>query len=452
MGLWDRVQELLQGNRPKVKETFSLPDKDFEANKGNEIVEEEHQDERYLSTIPGAFPTSRPSSPQIVPSERVERHDVPTQEFNNRRDTTVLPIPSLHTDLAPHLHPLVSRSQTPAFVQTTPSTPVRPPSQRTYQEFKDFDDPWAERYKIYERFPFGRPVSAVQLVSPQSKPLPADRIDSIYRKEWERQQKAKLALEGEQGRPVRIRPQGKCVRLLSSDWSNRVSKAMYSSGAVAQSPNGDALYQKDVITCIKPFAWLNDEIINAYLEVVVRYLEKSTEKGKGPRYHAFSSFFYSTLRQKGYDGVRRWAKRAKIGGERLLEVDMVFVPVHESAHWTLMVVRPADRTIEYFDSLSDHGISSKVNTIKKWLSGELGANFVDDEWSVLSSVSSQQNNGSDCGVFLLTNAKAIALNIEPTAFGANDTTLLRQKIVAEIMNGGLHGDFSPIDSTGTILL
>ncbi|KAJ5106803.1 hypothetical protein N7456_003478 [Penicillium angulare] len=452
MGLWDRIQEFFQGNRPKVTEPFSLPDKDFEASKGSDVAEREHQDERYLSTIPGAFPTSRPSSPQIVPSDLADRHDVPTQEFDNRRDTATLPIPRLHTDLAPHLHPLISPRQKPVPVQAAPSTPVRPPNQRTYQEFKDFDDPWDARSRIYEKFPFGRPVSAVQLVSPQSKPLPADRIESIYRKEWDRQQKARLAQEADEGRPVRIRPQGKCVRLLSSDWSNRVSKAMYASGAVAQSPNGDSLYQKDVITCIKPYAWLNDEIINAYLEVVVRYLERSTEKGKGPRYHAFSSFFYSTLRQKGYDGVRRWAKRAKIGGERLLEVDMVFVPVHEASHWTLMVVRPMDRTIEYFDSLPNRGISSKVNTIKKWLGGELGAKFVDDEWSVLSSASSQQDNGSDCGVFLLTNAKAIALNIEPTAFGANDTTLLRQKIVAEIMNGGLHGDFSPIDPTGTILL
>lgn len=63
-----------------------------------------------------------------------------------------------------------------------------------------------------------------------------------------------------------------------------------------------------------------------------------------------------------------------------------------------------------------------------------------------------QDNGSDCGVFLLTNAKAIALGIEPTAFGAQDTILLRRKIVAEIMNGGLHGELSPIDKAGHLLL
>jgi hypothetical protein len=55
-------------------------------------------------------------------------------------------------------------------------------------------------------------------------------------------------------------------------------------------------------------------------------------------------------------------------------------------------------------------------------------------------------------VFLLTNAKAIALEIEPTAFGPSDTQNLRKKIVAELMNGGLHGDFCPVDRMGNTLL
>jgi Ulp1 family protease len=117
-------------------------------------------------------------------------------------------------------------------------------------------------------------------------------------------------------------------------------------------------------------------------------------------------------------------------------------------------VRPADRAIEYFDSLDRMGRQGarQVKNIKEWLRGELGAKYDDDEWNVLPSVSSQQDNGSDCGVFLLTNAKAIALEIEPTAFGPSDTQNLRKKIVAELMNGGLHGDFCPVDRMGNTLL
>ena len=316
------------------------------------------------------------------------------------------------------------------------------------------DDPWHRQSMMFERLPFGRPVSAVQLFYPQKKPLPNNRIASIYATEWEKREQERILLEGELGRPARIIPQGPCVRRLSREWLDKVSKAMNAKGAVARTLSGDDLYQRDIASCFKPLAWLNDEIINSYLAVIIQYLRESngnTAPNERPHFHAFNSFFYSSLRDKGYQSVRRWANRAKIGGEGLLDVDTVFIPVHEQSHWTLMVVRPADRTIEYFDSLGGHN-GRKVKTIKEWLRGELGAKFVEDEWTVLPSVSSQQDNGSDCGVFLLTNAKAIALNIEPTAFGARDTILLRRKIVAEIINGGLHGEFSPVDKAGTVLL
>lgn len=314
-------------------------------------------------------------------------------------------------------------------------------------------DPWDERSRLYENNPFGRPVSAVRLFTPK-KSLPKGRVTSIYTKEWETRKKQKISIEDELGRPGRIVLTGEAVRPLSKEWAHTIARAMRANKAVAKSLAGDDLTARDIATCVRPLEWLNDEIINSYLDVIVQYLREAADNtgpAVTPRFHAFNTFFYSTLRQKGYDGVRRWAKRAKINGEGLLGVDMVFVPVHESSHWTLMVVRPADRTIEYFDSLGSRG-ARQVGVIKEWLRGELGSKFVEDEWSILPSVSSQQDNGSDCGVFLLTNAKAVALNIEPTAFGARDTTTLRQKIIAEIMNGGLHGEFNPADAAGNVLL
>lgn len=226
------------------------------------------------------------------------------------------------------------------------------------------------------------------------------------------------------------------------------------SQVVATSLTGDEICQKDIITCVRPLAWLNDEIINSYLGFLVQYLRELNgnlgPKDK-PRFHSFNTFFYSTLRDKGYSGVARWARRAKIGGQDLLNVDTVFIPVHEINHWTLMVVRPADRTIEYFDSLGSAG-AGQVSRIKKWLHGELGEQYKEEDWTALASSSSQQDNMSDCGVFLLMNAKAIALGIEPTAFGPSHTALLRRKIVAELMNGGLHGEFIPQDPAGLLLL
>lgn len=222
-------------------------------------------------------------------------------------------------------------------------------------------------------------------------------------------------------------------------------KEMPNSKQIATTLSGDPLTKHTFATCYTPLAWLNDEIINAYLALLTSYLRESTGNAgrhDKPRFHAFNSFFFSNLRDKGYESVRRWATRAKIGGKDLLDVDTVFIPVHHASHWTLIVVKPTARTIEHFDSLGS--LSARhVGVVQEWLRMELGSNYVPSEWRVLPSCSPQQDNGSDCGVFLLSTAKAVALDIDPMSYGANDTPLLRRKICAELLNGGLDGDFVP---------
>ncbi|CBF84207.1 hypothetical protein AN2689.2 [Aspergillus nidulans FGSC A4] len=301
-------------------------------------------------------------------------------------------------------------------------------------------DPWAQP----RDFTKGTPRSAVKLVKPKIEPVPDGRSESIYAKEYEEMQKMKKLEYGPVGRQV---PEGVAVRPLPDNWKARLKDLKKKAHwvEVATTPSGESLTRDDIDTCLTPMAWLNDEVINSYLGLIVNHMRH--ENGNAgrhdkPRYHAFNTFFFSNLRDKGYDSVKRWAKRAKIGGKDLLDVDTVFIPVHNKAHWTLIVVKPSARTIEHFDSLGS--LSRRhVETVKGWLRGELGDLYDDDEWEVLPSESPQQDNGSDCGVFLLTTAKAVALNIEPLAYGARDTPLLRQKIVAELINGGFEGDFTP---------
>lgn len=306
-------------------------------------------------------------------------------------------------------------------------------------------------------FPFGRPVSAVRLFTP-GRALPPGRTESIYAAEWrkiEEEERKKAALESPEALG-RIRPSGPAVRPLSENWEAKVAElqSLPSTRQVATTLAGDPLLKKDVVTCYQPVAWLNDEMINSYLAVLIDYLRrKHNNAGRNdkPKFHAFNSFFFSNLRDKGYTSVRRWAQRAKIGGESLLNVDMVLIPVHDSAHWTLMVVSPTSKTIEYFDSLGEP-TARHIGKVKEWLKGELAARYVEDEWTAVPCVSPQQNNGSDCGVFLLSTAKAVAIGLEPQSYGAKDIPLLRRKIVAELMAGGLSGEFDPVDKMGDVLM
>ncbi|KAJ5497137.1 Peptidase C48 SUMO/Sentrin/Ubl1 [Penicillium fimorum] len=408
--------------------------------------------------IPGAFPLTPPESPTLVVSQGVaiEDEDVPPKGWEFM-DMDARATPALVTDLGTHLHPRLPPYTPPLpIARRIPSPRPTEAPEPAEKDRMDIDDPWDQQAQQDARLPHG-PVSAVQLFYAQKRPIPANRMASWYEAEFQRREKERLARERDLRRPTRVRPTGQPVRPISPDWLARLQRALQSGQgqAVARSLAGDDLYQRDIVTCIRPEAWLNDEIINAYLGLLVHYLRQSHGNlgpKERPRFHAFNTFFYSTLRDKGYDGVRRWANRAKIGGEGLLDVDTVFIPVHESSHWTLMVIRPEERTIEYFDSLGSRG-ARQVKNVKRWLRGELGPKYRDDEWTVLPSVSSQQDNGSDCGVFLLTNAKAITVGVEPTSIGPRHITLLRRKIVAELMNGGLHGEFNPRDkATGEVLL
>ena len=198
--------------------------------------------------------------------------------------------------------------------------------------------------------------------------------------------------------------------------------------------------------------WLNDEVISGYLQAVVDYGHRAMghPRGAKPRMHAFSPFFYTTLKERGYDAVKRWSARGKIGGNDLKTVEYVFIPCNPTrSHWTLIVVSPIRKTIEVFDSM--HGSSlDKVDTTKKWLKGELGRSYIDSEWTVIEDPvyrdkgkGPTQNNHSDCGVFAVTTAKMLVLGVDPMAVSAEDMPLQRRRVVAELLNGGFSGDFEP---------
>ncbi|KAI1989399.1 hypothetical protein LOZ51_005212 [Ophidiomyces ophidiicola] len=277
----------------------------------------------------------------------------------------------------------------------------------------------------------GRPVSSVRLFNPLGPIQPS----IVTNKLKDSNHSTEL--------PV---TQAFIVQPLTTKWESKVYTALSQpdSRQLATTISGDGLTRRDLATCATPLAWLNDEIINAYLGAIVDYARRSncnSGRHEQPRYHAFNTFFYSSLRDKGYESVRRWASRAKIGGPALMNVDMVFAPIHHHSHWTLMVVKPSVRTIEHFDSLGSSS-SFHIANVKKWLRGELGHLFVDEEWQVLPSTSPQQNNGSDCGVFLLTTAKLVSLG-QPLSYGPKNIPTIRKRIVAELLNGGFDGDFDP---------
>ena len=292
-----------------------------------------------------------------------------------------------------------------------------------------------------------------------------ERAEKKARKDKEEaEEKARIKAEEEEERKLnggRRMPIEKVIQSLPPGWDEkvRVNMAKGMREQLAMTSVGNPLTRRDFGMVLPqrgtgddPSGWLNDEIISGYLQAVVDHGHRAMDHPRGakPRMHAFSPFFYTTLKDRGYDAVKRWSSRAKIGGSDLKNVEYVFIPCNPTrAHWTIVVVSPIRKTIEVFDSM--HGASSdKVNTTKSWLRGEMGNAYVDSEWTVIEDPTYPgrgkgpvQDNANDCGVFAVTTAKMLVLGVDPMAVSARDMPLQRRRLVAELLNGGFSGDFEP---------
>lgn len=222
---------------------------------------------------------------------------------------------------------------------------------------------------------------------------------------------------------------------LADEWEKKIQSAL-------RSGHGD--FKASDFTRVVPLIkgrgtdnWLNDEVINGYLKLIVTHGKKADRPTQVPTHHAFVSFFYNNLETRGYDSVKRWASRAKIGGKNLLETENVFIPINSGMHWTLCVVSGKNRTITHYNSLTGNG-RRYVETVKTWVKEELGSAYKDDEWKLeFVGESPQQQNMDDCGVFTITSARQIMLGLTPMSYTASQIQLQRRRIIAELINGAL---------------
>jgi len=279
----------------------------------------------------------------------------------------------------------------------------------------------------------------------------------------EAEEKARKQAEDEEKlkkRALRV-PVDKVIRPLTDEWEQRVAAALAQplTKTVAHTSRRTPITRAEIGKVLPQrgtgdasSGWLNDSIIDAYLQAVVDHGNEAAGQTRGdtPKFHAFNSFFYTNLRDGGYDKVRRWAKKAKIGGDDLLKVEWVFMPVNVGEnHWTLIAVSPTRKTMEYYDSF--HGrVTHEFQKIRAWLKGELGNKYKAEEWTVVEDPALRgkgkgptQHNGKDCGVFTVTTAKMISLGVDPMAYTASDMATQRKRMVAELINGGFTDEFEP---------
>ncbi|KAJ2693591.1 SUMO1 sentrin specific peptidase 1 [Coemansia sp. RSA 1285] len=181
--------------------------------------------------------------------------------------------------------------------------------------------------------------------------------------------------------------------------------------------------------------WLNDEVINFYMQLIMSRSTNTSSGSKVPSCHAFNTFFFTRLQQGGYVRVRRWTRRVD-----LFEKDLVIVPVHLGVHWCCAVIDFRARAIRYYDAMGGDNAGALellMSYLKEESRDKRKSEFDDSGWTaVCDKKIPRQRNGYDCGVFAVTFAEYAARDA-PFAFSQKNCSFLRRKIIYEIATGAL---------------
>ncbi|XP_047467827.1 sentrin-specific protease 2 isoform X2 [Mugil cephalus] len=229
----------------------------------------------------------------------------------------------------------------------------------------------------------------------------------------------------------------------------RLTKEMAAevSGALAQSDPNLVLSaafklritQRDLAT-LQEGGWLNDEVINFYLSLV---MERCSSKAGQLKVYSFSTFFFPKLRGGGGGGggqagghaaVKRWTKSVD-----LFLYDLVLVPLHLGVHWAMAVIDFKSKTVKSYDSMGqrhDDICSLLLLYLKEEHKAKKDRELDSVKWTVGSlrpGEIPQQKNGSDCGVFACKYADYIAKG-KPLTFKQCHMPLFRKLMMWEILN------------------
>ncbi|XBW38373.1 hypothetical protein QEN19_003960 [Hanseniaspora menglaensis] len=186
------------------------------------------------------------------------------------------------------------------------------------------------------------------------------------------------------------------------------------------------IYNTDFAT-LKPGQWLNSNVIEYFLKT----LEMEDEK-----LVAFSPFFITKLSSDGYNSVKRWMKMKK---RSIMNIEKMFVPINlNQNHWVCAMVDFKNKRILYLDSMcNDNSRSSFIylERIKDYVVKE-SENKIGQDFELVHLPCPQQQNGYDCGIFILMNALQLAKDT-PFILTQKDASEFRYHVGNQILEHGL---------------
>ncbi|XP_043275313.1 sentrin-specific protease 1-like [Venturia canescens] len=190
--------------------------------------------------------------------------------------------------------------------------------------------------------------------------------------------------------------------------------------------------QKESLVTLEKNNWINDEVINICLELI---MERANRVRGNFKVHCMNTFFFPRLKAGGYDAVKRWKKNTK-----LLSFDLILIPLHFGNHWCLASIDLTKKNINYFDSLlgeNEDCLVTLFDYITRKAEEEECKEWQPQQWNfIYKKRIPRQSNNHDCGVFVCLFAEYEAAGRE-LDFTQKDIANKRKKIASEIIAGEL---------------
>nr|XP_029707925.1 sentrin-specific protease 1-like isoform X2 [Aedes albopictus] len=223
---------------------------------------------------------------------------------------------------------------------------------------------------------------------------------------------------------------------LTDEHQGAIKRALYggSRSEVIINKFNISITRNDLATLIGD-NWLNDEVINFYMNLLMERSEQRADDGL-PRVYAMNTFFIPKLLSAGHGGLKRWTRKVDI-----FTYDIIPVPVHVGrVHWCMAIIDLRNQVIRYYDSMGTPN-NAVLNALEQYLRDESldkrkqpfdTSGFVKENMRECP----RQMNGSDCGVFSCMFAEHEARNRD-IGFTQAHMPYFRQKMVYEISQGRL---------------
>jgi hypothetical protein len=143
-------------------------------------------------------------------------------------------------------------------------------------------------------------------------------------------------------------------------------------------------------------SWLTSDVLDAFFAI---------EKGQDKRLKLWLCEIWYHLQRKASEGeAEQWKNRLQPDGSNLL-----FIPVNwRNTHWAAITICYSEKEITYYDSIEDCSAFARAKSVLDPILPLIEAS----NWKFVKLNASQQENGTDCGVFIAGYFKFVLSSLD----------------------------------------